>query len=1330
MRLHNALYFPLLLCPLLCLGQAASYVLEHAQYGLEAGLSNQQVYCVQADGRGILWVGTRYGLNRFDGRRFRTFTTADGLAGNLVGSIFRLDEAYLLLGLDEWEGHLPSTRRPQAFHTLAQQPVPLGQAMPAMPFEEGEIEVVSLVSGGLHFALRSGHHYFRDGIGRFMPLEWLGQGKTLWAFEPGSHAWGSSVQKDSLFVHRHDLKAGTSTQTYLGMRSNGGARLLREDGQGAAYWAQTAYRPAHKVTILRMDAQGQAKAIHQFPDQKGRFFPAESMHYDPAKGGYWCGGKDEFVFFSKDWAPLLQVANPGSAYINQQRQNHYEAQAVWQCSSTGLHRIGIQQTRFQSLFQEDPPLAFRGIARTGGRLLFNSERGIRQKTADGVSLFSTAQGLASAIGPDLAFWTGNAFQLHRFGLGSQAPHTYSIVYGELWGLWLSPDGKVWYSGRGLRCLDPATGQDTVPASDGFEELAKATVYHFHPHAGDTVWLFTTKGLYVLDARRRAVLARYWPGGKGGHYLPSGDLRHLYWYEEAGEAWIATGNQGLLHWRPATGEARLHSFLSHSMNIVHAVYPDEYGFLWLPTDDGLVQFERRSGRFRVYTVRDGLPNNEFNRCSHFRDADGRLYFGSVNGVAAFHPADFRGALLGTGTAVQPMVVEVRRSSSSGGQHEDFTASLLEGSRLRLRPSDRALSFTFALTDLGQAAGAAFFYQLRGDADWQAADGNQLSLWRLPYGRQSLLVKALLADGTFTPVLEVPLRAEPPFYLSWWFAVLAALLLAGLVYGRIWSLRRSNTLLEAQVAQRTEKIRQDKVLIEQQAEALRQLDTMKSRFFANISHELRTPLTLIASPLQRLAREEARPEQKQFLHFAARNSQRLLRLVNQILDLSKLQAAKLEAKPQEVTLRPFARRVLAEFESFAAHKGLALELRTELPELAAAHLDPNMAETVLYNLLSNALKFTPAGGRVVLKMEEDSGGLAFEVSDNGRGILPEDLPFVFDRFYQSKAQQAAEGGTGIGLAICKEFAQLMGGGMSVQSAPGQGAAFRFSLPVAIHEAAAAPLEQWETERGAALPPAAAKADRPLLLIVEDNEDLQRYIAALLQRDYRLATAANGRTALDFLEGCPEEGRPALILSDIMMPEMDGFQLLQHLKTSAAYRHIPVVMLTARTGRDDRLRALRIGVDDYLSKPFSEEELLVRIGNLIKNAGVRAALAVSAAASPSGTPSLSGQGLDEGAQWLAEVESYVLANASSATFSVSSVAAAFGLSRQTFNKRIGQAVGLTALAYLDEVRLNEARRLLEAHQVKTVRAAAAAVGMANPKLFSRKFVERFGKYPSEYL
>lgn len=619
-----------------------------------------------------------------------------------------------------------------------------------------------------------------------------------------------------------------------------------------------------------------------------------------------------------------------------------------------------------------------------------------------------------------------------------------------------------------------------------------------------------------------------------------------------------------------------------------------------------------------------------------------------------------------------------------------------------------------------------------------------------------------------------------------ALLALLALAILLALR--TTRRLNGRLAAQTTQ-----------LQAQAERLGELDVAKNQFFANASHELRTPLTLVLGPLETLLDT---PTQKlpaavrAPVALALRQARRLNELIDRILDLTKLQAGRLPVEPTPTAVAPLLRRVVGQFAALAATRGLALRGAEPVPESLHLLVDADKVDQILTNLLINALNHTPIGGTVALSavLPAPDGFYTLTVRDTGPGIAPAEQARVFERFYQSPQNQA-QGGTGLGLALSRELAELLGGSLTLASTPGQGAAFTLRFPateltvkseapevenealsieqessvereepgieqaearpkealVLAHRAPASPLStQHATLK---TPPATLNPQHatltpqpslPRVLVVEDEPDLRAYLRELLSPTCQVLTAADGQEALELL------GREApvdLITTDAMMPRLSGTELLARLKADPARAGIPVLMLTARADEAHRRAALTVGVDDYLTKPFAPAELRARVQTLLARYHVRRqfaalpedtpdepATATSTAASAAAetevaeaaeAPALPAGAAEQLAQWQAEVAGH-LANEQ---FGPTELAGLLAVSERTLYRRLGEWAGLTPAAWLRELRLHQARQLLEAGGFGSVAAVAEAVGFASAKYFSNVYAERFGRRPSDY-
>lgn len=530
--------------------------------------------------------------------------------------------------------------------------------------------------------------------------------------------------------------------------------------------------------------------------------------------------------------------------------------------------------------------------------------------------------------------------------------------------------------------------------------------------------------------------------------------------------------------------------------------------------------------------------------------------------------------------------------------------------------------------------------------------------------------------------------------------------------------------------------------EQAEQLKQLDKAKSRFFANVSHELRTPISLILGPIGTvLKRNRIVNDDRQLLQMARQGGQNLQLLVNEILDLGKIESGKMELVKERVRLANFFTHYFAQFESLGYQHGVTYNYETLTQKNVMAMLDREKCRQIVFNLLSNAFKFTPHKGSVKAKVELKGKLLELSISDSGKGIDPTDLPNIFDRYYQTnRPDVTASGGTGIGLALCKEYANLFGGNIKVESTLGKGTCFKVQFPVEIVEHKTI-LEDLSEEFALDFKDVKEKPDQFILpgsvstlssktqhkatiLVVEDNPELQTYIQLVLKDHYQVALAGNGQAALDHINTV---GQPDLIISDLMMPIMDGYQLLKKLKEDAATKQLPAIMLTARSEKDDRLKALRIGVDDYLTKPFDEEELLIRISNLLKNQSIRKEAALQEQQEIGTAP----EGItEEDQQWLDSFEAFLQQNLSNNHLSVIMLADEFAMSMSTLLRQLKRLTGLTPQKYLMEMRLNKAMLLFSEHRFRSVARVAQEVGYSDVRNFSKNFKNRFGKTPSEYV
>lgn len=511
-----------------------------------------------------------------------------------------------------------------------------------------------------------------------------------------------------------------------------------------------------------------------------------------------------------------------------------------------------------------------------------------------------------------------------------------------------------------------------------------------------------------------------------------------------------------------------------------------------------------------------------------------------------------------------------------------------------------------------------------------------------------------------------------------------------------------------------------LKESEAANLRELDHMKSRFFANISHEFRTPLTLILGPLQKLISQTHDGDPGMFYALMHRNASRLLQLINQLMDLSKLESGKLSLTIAQADVMAFIRRLSANFESLAESKNIHFHTHFS-PESFEMAFDQDKLEKTINNLLSNAFKFTEEEGDIWLRVWVEEKNLRIEIQDNGIGMNQGDLEHIFDRFYQVEGQEYQ--GTGIGLALVKELVDLHQGDISVSSEEGVGSMFSISLPIPpeTSEVWKEPvLEKLIPQSPVEIPKAEKNQDVPSVLIVEDNQDVRSFLIQLLQTQYRVLESENGLDGLKLAK----EHLPDLILSDIMMPKMDGNAFAKALKTEAYTSHIPIILLTAKSGRQSKIEGLETGADDYLAKPFDEEELLIRIRNLIEQRQ-RLSQQFGKEIVKLKPDLIAVNSADQ--QFLERVIGIIEQYMGDETFSIEDLGREVGMSRSQLHRKIKALTDQSPSVFLRTLRLKRAHQLLR-DQAGTASEISFMVGFSSPAYFSKCFKDQYGIVPSE--
>jgi signal transduction histidine kinase/ligand-binding sensor domain-containing protein/DNA-binding response OmpR family regulator len=795
------------------------------------------------------------------------------------------------------------------------------------------------------------------------------------------------------------------------------------------------------------------------------------------------------------------------------------------------------------------------------------------------------------------------------------------------------------------------------------------------------------------------------------------------------------------------------------NTITNIVEDKKGNLWIKTFNGYSRFNPETESFRNYYTSDGLPEIMTRLVYTYESSANEVFFGSSEGFYCFYPDSIKD---------DPTPPKVVISNISLFNKPDETLSydgfISEIEKIKLPHNHNDLRFDFVGLHYGEPVKNKYKYMLENfDKEFvDAGTQRNATYTNLSPGEYIFRVIASNRDGVWNEEgASLKIIISPPFWATWWAYSLYVIFFGLILYGvRRYEMNRVN--LKNQV-------KLDEVMLKEKEET----DKMKSRFFANISHEFRTPLTLILGPAEKITPDLPGDEIQKQTGLIKRNAARLLNLVNQLLDLSKLEAGKLQLQASKGNIVTFVKGLTMSFESLAERKDVKLKVIAEMNDIEL-YFDRDKMAKILVNLLSNAFKFTGEGGEILVSVfyaelvsaspvqaeipiPTKSGrnrSIAITVKDTGIGISEEELPKLFDRFYQVDSSQTREHeGTGIGLALTKELVELHQGNIKVNSKVGQGSEFIVEFPVGrdhlrddeiidevetkdtvilsdlpVGESGAKNLIEGVpeiTEYSSSRTPqndTEEEQEKTIILVVEDNADVRNYIKDSLDDSYRVLEAVNGEQGVN--KAC--EIIPDLIISDIMMPKMDGNELSRRIKNDERTSHIPVILLTAKSEQESKLEGLETGADDYLTKPFDTKELLIRIRNLIN---IRRMLQEKF----SGGKIISRQvekkisNLDE--KFLTKVLEVAETHLSEEGFSIEEFGNEVGMGRVQLHRKLKALTGKSPSLFLRSVRLAKAKKMIEEKQ-GNISEIAYSVGFSTPIYFTKCFKEEFGYTPSDFM
>jgi signal transduction histidine kinase/ligand-binding sensor domain-containing protein/DNA-binding NarL/FixJ family response regulator len=1318
------LYFMLLLCPSSGSAQSVRFI------STNDGLPQSFVSGLEQDDTGFVWIGTRNGLARYDGIDFKVFQhdpyDSATLASNLIIWIKKDHKNQL------WIEH-----------------------------ESGEIDGLNPVTEKVTHLL-TGNLASGEGP-RFVRRGWLvDQDGIFWGIVRGKgiNAYDGRSNKTERFT---SLNSGFPSDTIRGLvemknreiwvLSHRGISRFDKKTNQFTHW-QIPYRQDYGVfpesDAIAVDLHERSNGELMWGDRQSLFF------FDPRTyvfrtvrlpnisylGIRWIRTSKDGIDYCESYGKIYRYSDKdGLASIGETITTFFGDVKSFLVDLSGLIWIGtnaggILQIDLATPFFHSFPYKqdfgtdmFQQIFGIDLAKMFDWNANDRQFSSSGYlirSAFDSNKKLFLALKETVCYYDSlqkKFVKLPRAPVVTGDPHPGDGIKG----ITVTPTGIPMIIGGGGNIFSFDFSENSWHPVLDTQYLRKKLGNSFLPvdmlADDENIWITTADdGLLIIDIRTKEVRQIKESPARGT--LPTNQLLGLRADPRQKDLlWIGS-YEGLICLHKKTLQCEIFSYKEGLPdNNIYSILSDRKGFLWLGTNKGICRFDPISKKVREFHMQHGLPGEEFNRFHKMELPDGHLIFGGTSGWTSFDPLLIRNDDFDPELAFTDLKIN-NKETSKLEKNALSRLSMNSQDQLDLPYEQNTLTIGFAGLEFSQPQDLNYRYRLYGyDNDWvQAGNTHQANYTKIPPGTYTLFVNASNTSGKWsTHIKSIKVRIEPP----WWSTRMAYICYSIILAGLTW------TFIRFRVSRAV--MKQEMLLKEKEAEQLKELDDMKTRFFSNITHEFRTPLTLIMGPAEQIKLSVSQdPQQTKLADTIVNNAKQMLILINRLLDLSKLEANALKLYEQRGNPADAVGSILHSFETDALAKEIQLSFENH-----SGHLEcwfyADALERIVYNLVSNALKFTGAGGSVIVSLTEKNGMLCLTVADTGIGIAENKLPHIFDRFYQAGdhtglARDQWDRGTGIGLALVKELVLQMDGKIEVESRTtpsghlSSGTIFTMTMPYRETAERSAPVVQM-AEQDANAGEQADESDKiPQILLVEDSQELAGFVTGILSEQYHIHHALNGALGEEYAVAM----MPDLIISDVMMPIMDGYELCRRLKEDIRTSHIPMILLTAKVSKENLMEGLSMGADDYLTKPFHPTELLLRIHNLLQRQQRLRNLIRQELSNPDSSPLEREPVLQD--IFVTRLYEVLDLHLDDSLFGVDQLVEAINMSRSSLHRKLKALTGMATSEVVRNYRLKKATVFLREGYSSS--DSAYKSGFGSPAYFTKCFREVYGITPGEYI
>lgn len=1324
---------------LVCPTYAANQRYYFRNLSIKDGLAQTTVNAIIQDKKGFMWFGTKGGLSRYDGLSFRNFkrdmTDSHSLGNNFVTSLYEDNDGNIWVGTDAGLYIYCSDKEVFApFDCVSEEGTRIDRTVSAISGDKQGRVWIAVETQGL-FCYDSQ----RKVLYNYMLSEFSANVNSF-AFDNSGTIW-VGFYGNGLFYSKDNLK---TLHPYLSQKD--GSEIFKDDVVmnivPGAYNCLYISSIRQGVQELNLTSGNLRNLLLQ--DETGEMVYCRDLLVN-SDNELWIGTEtgayiynlrtDRYVHLHSSQDDPYSLADNAIYSLCEDREH-----GIWVGSYFGgVDYYPKSYTYFEKYYPKDGENTLRGkrvrefCQDNKGTLWIGTEDG-------GLNRFDPKTKTFSFFAPSAGFtnihglcMVGDNLWVGTFSKGLKVVDTYtgnilktyqktesprSLIDNGVFAICQTVTGDVYLGTMfGLLKYNPQTDD-----FDRIEELANKFVYDIKEDSGGNLWLATyANGAYCYNVNEKRWKNYVHDEADEGS-LPYDKVLSIF-EDSHHQIWLTTQGGGCCLFHPDT-----ETFTSYDSSdglpndVVYQIVEDADGLLWLTTNSGLACFNPATKQVKVYTTANGLLGDQFNYRSSYKDEAGTIYLGSIDGFVVFNPKTFT-----ENKNLPPVVITdfmlFNKEVRAGEKDAPLEKSITFSDRITLKSDQNSFSFRIAALGYQLPKMNKLMYRLDGfDKDWITVGESPIVTYsNLGYGDYLFHVKASNSDGVWNPQEHLLyIHILPPFYFSVWAYCIYVLLIVGCSVYAFWYFKqRSNRLHRRQ----QEKFEQEKE---------REIYNAKIDFFTNVAHEIRTPLTLIKGPLENIIlKKHLDSETREDLNIMQHNTERLLNLTNQLLDFRKVESQGYRLNFAKCDITNILQETSMRFTSLSRQKGV--ELTLEQPdENFYAHVNREAFTKIISNLLNNGMKYADTYVHIKLKVDRENQAF-YVITRNDGAVIPDEMkeeifrPFV--RFNQ-KEEGKVTTGTGIGLALSRSLAELHRG--SLVMLPGEEAnVFCLTLPIVQDMAISLDSEVMDLERqtetsgeqfpGIKFDGEIATTSKRVVLVVEDNPDMRAFIKRQLSAEYTVLTAANGKEALQALD----DNFVNLVVSDVVMPLMDGFELCKVIKSEVGYSHIPVILLTAKTNIQSKIEGMELGADSYIEKPFSPEYLLAVASSLINN---REKLRQNFAESPlAAFNTMALTKADE--EFIKKLNETILANLSNQELSMDDMAESLNMSRSSFYRKMKGVLDMTPNEYLRIVRLKRAAQLLKEGESQ-ISEICYMVGFGSTSYFSKCFQKQFGVLPKDFV